>query len=200
VLPHPDFRDESRRLEAAYLESEDPMVQSGFTGGQGRWIAERSPLVDAIDRDGSFLDVGCANGLLAADVVDWASQRGFTLEPHGVDLGPGLIALARRRLPDHQDNFDIADAWTWHPGRQWTFVYSLLDLSPPELWCEWVGRLSRWVEPEGRLIMASYGRSTSRVEPVDVVKVLEGCGLRILGSSHGGEPPITRFAWSAPTR
>lgn len=101
----------------------------------------RSPLVDAIDRDGDFLDVGCANGLLVADVVAWAGERGRRIVPFGIDLGGDLIAQARIRHGDFADNFQGADAWTWSPGRSWTFVYSLIDLTPEALQCEWLKRL-----------------------------------------------------------
>lgn len=195
-MPDREFAAQARALESAYLRSEDPMVQSGFSGGRQRWVSERSPLVDAIHRDGDFLDVGCANGLLAEDVVSWASERGFDLTPHGVDLGPGLVDLARRRMADHRQNFNVADAWSWEPDRQWTFVYSLLDLSPRDLWCDWLDRLSTWVEPEGRLIIGSYGSRSRGIDPFDVGEVLESCGLRVRRSSQGGEPPVTRFAWS----
>jgi trans-aconitate methyltransferase len=187
---------EARDLEAAYLESQDPVVQSGFHGGRQRWVAERSPLVDGIHRNGTFLDVGCANGLLAADVVDWARQRGFQLVPHGVDLGARLVALARERLPGHADNFAAADAWSWDPDRQWTFVYSLLDLSPIELWCDWLHRLFGWVELGGRLIVGSYGSKSRGELPLDVAGIFEGCGLDVAGSSAGGARPWTRFAWA----
>ena len=185
-----------RGLEGAYLRSADPMVQSGFSAGRERWVAERSPLVAAFHRDGCFLDVGCANGLLAADVVGWARDRGITIEPHGVDLGERLIDLARGRHPGCESNFVVADAWMWDPPRRWTFVYSLLDLSPPEMWGEWIRRLGSWVEPGGRLIMASYGSRSRSLEPVDVAEVMKSCGLPVDGSSHGGEPVVTSFAWT----
>lgn len=187
---------EARALEAAYLESDDPIVQSGFHGGRERWVAERSPLVEGIHRDGDFLDVGCANGLLAADVVDWAADRGFRVTPHGIDLGPRLIALARHRLPRYADNFVAADAWTWEPTRRWDFVYSLLDLSPDDLWCEWVHRLYSWVAPGGRLIVGSYGSRSRGYPPVDVTRVLKECGLEAADSSAGGEGPLTCFTWA----
>jgi SAM-dependent methyltransferase len=196
IKPDPDFMLEARDLEAAYLESQDPVVQSGFHGGRARWIAERSPLVEAIDKDGTFLDVGCANGLLAADVVDWAAERGHRVVPHGVDLGARLVALARKRLSAHAANFVVADAWTWEPRRQWTFVYSLLDLSPDELWCEWLQRLHGWVEHGGRLVVGFYGSRSRGLWPIDVARVLEDCGLQVSGSSAGGEGPMTRFAWT----
>lgn len=194
-FPDQRFTDEARDLEAAYLGSDDPIVQSGFSGGRDRWVEERSPLVEAIDRDGSFLDVGCANGLLAADVVDWAEQLGHTIVPHGVDLGPRLIDLARQRLPGHADNFQVADVWHWEPGRRWTFVYSLLDLAPDDLWCVWIQRLLGWVEPGGRLILGSYGNRSRDIQPVAVEKVLGRCGHEVAGSASGGDPTLTRFAW-----
>lgn len=194
--PTEEFLERCRRLESAYLESDDPIAQSGFAGGRERWVAERSPLIEATDRDGDFLDVGCANGLLAADVTEWAADRGFTLTPHGIDLGSRLVDLARSRLPEYADNFVTANAWTWQPDRRWTFVYSLLDLSPPELWYEWVHRLLGWVEPGGRLILGSYGSRSRGVVPTDVTAVIQGCGLSVEGSSAGGEPVIARFAWT----
>jgi len=196
VLPDPEFNRRAGALEAAYLRSDDPKVQSGFSGGRDTWISERSPLVDAIDRDGDFLDVGCANGLLAEDVVSWAAGRGLAIVPHGVDLGPALVELARERLPGSADNFHVADAWTWEPGRQWTYVYSLLDLSPPDLWCQWLRRLMVWVEPDGRLIIGSYGGRTPRRDPEDVAGIFTRCGVSVDGSSHDGDPLVTRFAWS----
>lgn len=195
-VPDDRFIDEARGLERMYLRSDDPMVQSGFSGGRERWIAERSPLVEAIDSDGVFLDVGCANGLLAANVVEWAMQRGHGIVPHGVDLGERLIALARKRLPDHADNFVVADAWTWEPGRRWRYVYSLLDLAPDDLWCDWIERLLDWVEPGGRLIIGSYGSQSRDIKPIDVGRVLAQCGREVVGISSGGEPPVTRFAWT----
>lgn len=76
MRPDGEFVAEMHALEAAYLELDDPMVQSGLWGGRPRWCAERSPLVEAIGRGGDVIDVGCTNGLLAADVVDWAWERG----------------------------------------------------------------------------------------------------------------------------
>ena len=197
MLPGPDFRESARDLESAYLESDDPERQSGFSSGRTRWVVERSPLVEVLDRDGDFLDVGCANGLLVADVINWAGDRGVKIVPNCVDLGPRLIELARRRLPQFASNFHVADAWAWEPDRQWTYVYSLLDLSPRDLWCHWLRRLHNWVEPGGRLIIGSYGGRTPRRHPADVVAVMEGCGFSVAGSTEGGDPVVTRFTWTS---
>jgi SAM-dependent methyltransferase len=194
--PDPAFMKEMELLQDVYLTSDDPIVQSGFSGGRERWVAERSPIVQAIDRDGDFLDVGCANGLLAEDVMQWAAERGHAVVPHGVDIGPELVQIARQRMPDFSSNFVAADAWSWQPARTWDYVYSLLDLAPDERVCSWLERLSGWVSPGGRLIIGSYGSRSRGITPVDVASVMGECELNVRGTSAGGDPPpISIFAW-----
>ena len=195
--PGETFKARVRQLESVYLESDDPIMQSGFSGGMDRWVAERSPLVKGIDRDGDFLDVGCANGLLAQDVARWSAERGIEVVPYGIDIGSRMVELARDRLPEFAANFQVADPWDWEPKRQWTFVYSLLDLSPEEMWCEWLSVLSGLVEPAGRLIVGSYGSRSRREPPADVAAVMAACGWVVDSSSCGGDPVTSRFAWSS---
>lgn len=185
-------------LQGVYLSSDDPIAQSGFFGGRERWVAERSPIVEAIERDGDFLDVGCANGLLLEDVVAWAASAGHVIMPHGIDLGPVLIELARKRLPAFAANLVVADAWSWEPKRTWDHVFSLADLGPDDLACEWLARLAGWVAPGGRLIIGSYGSRSRGVEPIEVAGLLERCGYHPTGETLAGDPPISRFAWTDP--
>lgn len=56
--------DNQRTLEAAYLRGSTPQQGSGFGGDPGEWRQARWHLTEAISGDGTFLDVGCANGLL----------------------------------------------------------------------------------------------------------------------------------------
>lgn len=79
---------EQARLAAAYLASDDPLRQSGFSGGRDRWERLRRPVADAVDRSGSFLDIGCANGALLDDVVSWCAERRVQVDPWGLDVSP----------------------------------------------------------------------------------------------------------------
>lgn len=114
------FLDGLRELEAAYFRHSDPIQQSGFSGGPQRWREEREPILNAINADGDFLDVGCANGYLLECLVRWAAERGCIIIPHGVDYGPKLIEIAQRRLPDSAQNFHVANAWDWKPTRRYS--------------------------------------------------------------------------------
>ena len=57
-----------RRIAAvitpAYLASDNPRGQSGYGGDDERWTHARSQIIEALDHDGSFLDVRCASGYL----------------------------------------------------------------------------------------------------------------------------------------
>ncbi|NND03336.1 MAG: methyltransferase domain-containing protein [Acidimicrobiia bacterium] len=192
--PDDDFIEEMRALESSYLEHEDPIRRSGFGGGPIRWESERRPLTHGIDRSGSFLDVGCANGWLALCVRDWCRERGLEIESFGVDIGSELVAEAADRLSDTW----AADAWRWVPPRRFTFVYSLLDLSPTDLIGNWLSRLASWVEPGGRLIIGSYGSVSRGVAPADVALAMRTAGLIVVGETSAADHTVTGFAWAGP--
>jgi hypothetical protein len=190
----PDFL--TRALEASYLRSGDPIRQSGFGGGAERWRAEREPVLEAIDGDGDLLDVGCANGYLLECLVAWGAERGLALTPFGVDIGPALIAEAKRRLPDLADNFWVGNGWDWRPPRRFRYVYTLYDNVPEELLAPYAQRLLEYVvEPGGRLIVGAYGSRSRGTPPFDVAGFLEANGIAISGRTSAGEPPIVSFAW-----
>lgn len=111
-------------FDRVYLATDDPRAQSGFRGSAERWEAARSLIAYPIERPGTFLDVGCANGLLMESVVRWAVHA---VEPYGIDFAPGLVACARRRLPQWADRIVLADARTWRPPIRFDFVHVRLD-------------------------------------------------------------------------
>ena len=183
-------------LEASYLERASPIERSGFGGGAFRWRAEREPILDAVDRDGHLLDLGCANGHLAECLVAWGRERGRRLVPWGVDIGAQLIAEARRRLPEHADHFFVDDVFAFSPPRRFDFVYSLYDCVPHERLGEYIERvLARCVAPGGRLILGAYGSRSRKTEAFDVAGFLRAAGFDVVGTARGGDPAVTAFAW-----
>lgn len=184
-------------LEQAYLAESNPIRASGFAGGAERWRREREPLLDAVDADGDLLDVGCANGHLAECLVDWAHERGHLITPYGVDYGERLIALARKRQPHRASHFYVGNAWDWEPPQRYRYVYTLYDCVPRSHLSRYLRRLANeFVQPSGRLILGAYGSRSRGFGPSDVRAALEQAGLRVAGSSTGGDPPIAAFAWT----
>jgi len=192
----PEFLQHLEKLEEAYLRESDPIRQSGFNGGAQRWLAERSPILIPVTSDGSFLDVGCANGYLLECLVRWASDTGVTLTPFGVDYSARLVALARERLPRFSDHFHIANAWGWTPPRRFQYVYSVFDCVPQALLGDYVRHLkTHVVAPRGRLILGAYGSRSRNELPARIDELLEALRYTVAGCAVAGIPETARFAW-----
>jgi hypothetical protein len=189
-----------RLLERAYLTAEDPRAGSGFRGDEARWERARRPIVRAIDRDGSFLDVGCANGLLMESLAAWTGEEGYEIEPYGLDLIVPVAALARRRLPQWADRIFIGDVMSWQPPFRFDFVRTELEYVHPSRRRALVERLlDEFLVSGGRLIVCSYGsatRPTPKAEPIG--DLLRDWGYEVAGETEGADTNgvvITRIAW-----
>ena len=161
---HPDsalqnwFANMQEILETAYLGQTEPWKQSGMSGPAERWAALRRPIADAIDKPGSFLDIGCANGYLLECCMAWTGERGIAIDPYGLDLSPSLIALAQERLPQYASHFFVGNGYYWEPPRRFDFVRTELVYVPGAYEKQYVTRLLKdFLEPGGKLLIASYG-------------------------------------------
>lgn len=199
-----DFVEQVKALEDVYLKSDDPLLQSGYDGGVTRWKEERGPIIEAIDRDGTFMDVGCANGFLLESLGAWSTlEKRWHIIPYGVDMNAGLVVEAMRRWPGIADHFWVADAWEFCPPVKFDFVYTTTHCVPESFLPSYVARLlDRYVKPGGRLIIGSYGSKGQRIVPLNVGEVLDSYGFPVAGTMQGGEMrdhkgPVTRFAWVA---
>jgi 2-polyprenyl-3-methyl-5-hydroxy-6-metoxy-1,4-benzoquinol methylase len=191
--------EHNQLLERAYLGAPTAEGGSGFGGSPEEWRAGREPITDAVDRDGTFLDVGCANGLLMDSVHAWCAERGIAVEPYGLDIAPGLVTHARERLPQWADRIWLGDASTWvHPdGMRFDFVHTLLNAVPRRRRAELVRHgLQELVRPGGRLLVSYYIRSAEHDRTA--AEQLQDLGFEVAGESRPrldapGSPPQT--AW-----
>ncbi|MCP4007063.1 MAG: methyltransferase domain-containing protein [bacterium] len=191
-----DFLAGKALITERYLHNDDPYLQFGFGGGAERWRNERRPILEAVDRDGTILDLGCANGFLLECLVSWANEDGFQLIPYGVDQSAALIELARKRLPRFQKHLFNANVWSWIPPRRFDFVYTLADVVPEEFLGPYLRRLrTDFLEPSGRLIIGSYGSDSRGVPPLPLETLLPQYGLSPIGSLRAGPGKIIHFAW-----
>jgi SAM-dependent methyltransferase len=189
-----------RKLEAAYLASEDPRGQSGFRGDEARWHLARGIIVEAISRDGTFLDIGCANGHLMETLTQWAAERGVRIEPYGLDISPDLAALAKRRLPQWADRIFVGNGIDWVAPMRFDYVRTELVYVPEPSRESYVRRLlSEVIVPGGRLIVCSYG-SVGRRDPAQAIgDILRGWQLPVSGEAEVIDPSgvaLTRVGWT----
>lgn len=168
----------------------NPYQQSGRTSGAERWRETRYCIVEALDRDGDLLDVGCANGLLLESLIGWAAERGISIRPHGLDFVPELIELAQQRLARYNGaSFEVANAFYWVPSRQFDFVRTNLEYVQPADWPEYIARQYSAVKEGGRLILCHYREPQ---DAVDVAALLTHLGYRVGGKT---EAPGVNVAW-----
>ncbi|MCL5998965.1 MAG: class I SAM-dependent methyltransferase [Chloroflexi bacterium] len=182
-------------LEPAYLAHDEPWKQSGMSGPADRWTALRKPVADCIDRAGSFLDIGCANGYLLECCLAWTAERGIKVVPYGLDLSARMIELAQKRLPEYTEHFFVGNALHWTPPQRFDFVRTELVYVPAEYEREYVERLrTHYLTPGGWLLIALYGEGASDPER----GILAGChptrhllerlaelGIPVIGSRDG---------------
>jgi SAM-dependent methyltransferase len=166
------FNNVRDTLESAYITHTEPWRQSGMSGPEERWISLRKPVADCIDRSGSFLDIGCANGYLLECCLRWTAERSIAIDPYGLDVSSKLLDLARQRLPQYPDHFFLGNGFYWQPPRRFDFVRTELVYVPGELEREYAVRLlQNVVAPGGRLLVANYGEGREHPE----TGLLPGC-------------------------
>lgn len=173
------FEEMQALLEPAYLKGTNPREQSGSSRDEEYWERYRRPIVAPMTANGTFLDIGCANGHLMECVERWAAEIGIRVEPFGLDISEKLADLARQRLPRWRDRIFVGNALLWEPPRRFDYVRTELVYVPPTRRREYAERLlSDFVAPGGRLLVCSYGSTRPegvRIEPL--VDELMGYGL-----------------------
>ncbi len=197
-----DYYTQYKILERSYLASEDRYAQAGMRADAARWERGRRPIALAFDRDGSFLDVGCANGILMESLHRWAAEDGCRIEPYGLDISGPLADLARSRLSEWADRIFVGNIINWHPPFRFDYVRTELVYVPPQRRRDLVTRLlNEIVTPGGRAIIASYGSSRRpqpefQVEPIG--DILRDLGFSVAGEREGADDNgviIVKVAW-----
>lgn len=165
----------ARLVVPNYLAADTPWGGSGKTGTKADWEYSRSHIAHAIDRDGSFLDVGCANGYLLECLAGWTP---YNLTVYGLDIASKLVELAARRLPDWRDRFFVGNALTWQPPRRFTYIRASLDAVPGHRRRELFERLLRQTD---RLIIGVFNE---QVDERPTEELVRSWGYRIAGRSE----------------
>lgn len=174
----------------AYLAAETPEGGSGHSGDAGDWEYSRGIVGEAVAGE-TFLDVGCANGLLMESVHRWTGA-----EPYGLDISPELGALARARYPRWADRIFVGNALGWKPPRRFDTVRVGLEYVPAPRRAALVSHLlERVVATGGRLVIGKFSEEAGRRALEEEVSAW---GHRIAGRAerpHRSEPRLVYRAF-----
>jgi 2-polyprenyl-3-methyl-5-hydroxy-6-metoxy-1,4-benzoquinol methylase len=142
-------------IKPAYLAGKNPYVQAGHSGDAATWEESRGFIAGAFHRSGTFLDVGCASGVLMESAHRWGARRNLSIEPYGLDIVPEFVHLARLRLPHWANRIQVGNIRSWQPpNERFDFVLIRPEYAPARRRFEMVRHvLQRVVSPSGRLIV-----------------------------------------------
>ena len=140
------------------LSQDNPRAQLGYGGDEFDFLYSRLLIVEAINKNGTFCDFGCANGHLLEMVHKWADGVGFELQMFGVDISEELIEFAQKRLPGWRDNFFVGNAYHCKPPQKFDFFH-MRTLGFPK----WEDKraifdhlVENYIADGGRMIIGSY--------------------------------------------
>jgi SAM-dependent methyltransferase len=142
-------------IKHSYLAGATPYAQAGHRGNAESWQASRGFIARAIEQSGSFLDVGCASGIMMESVARWGGEKGLQIEPYGLEIVPELVELARRRLPHWKDRIVQGNIRSWAPaGDLFDMVLIRPEYAPPGRRADLIRHVfDKVVAPGGRLIV-----------------------------------------------
>jgi len=184
---------------ALYLSHDNPRAQSGHGGSAQHYAFAHLPIIDAIYKDGTFLDVGCANGHLMEMVHQWAAALGFDVPVYGVDISEGLLGLAKNRLPQWNDHFYLGNAFYWRPAQKFDYVHiGGLGGVPEDDERALFGHLMKhYVADGGRLILGPCWQHEGDDRSFGIRRLLDS-GVTPSGyveKTHYNRPGLIRKAW-----
>lgn len=173
-------------IENAYLAAETPWQQSGKSGNFEEWTRLRIPICECVERPGTFLDVGCANGFLLECLLSWTKLKGVEITPYGLDMSAQLVELAKERLPQFRENLFVGNALDWHPPMCFDYVRISIEYVPLNMHHDYLHRLLKeFVSEDGMLLVAQYRSTRDDLTQDWIDDYLREMGFNVTGYTRG---------------
>lgn len=117
------FENHNAYFTNAYLKSDNPCAQSGHGGDETRYRYTQGMILEALYKNGSFIDIGCANGYLIEKLDQWIQNIDIQIEFRGLDISKELLKIAKQRLPQQwKNNLFPGNALYWQPPKRFDYV------------------------------------------------------------------------------
>jgi SAM-dependent methyltransferase len=167
-------RQRAQQLASEFLACADPTcwfevlyaeAGSDYTAVPWADLAPNPNLVDwvtkhnLVGRGRTALKIGCGYG----DDAEFLAGLGFQVV--AFDISPTAISECKRRFPNSQVSYQVADLLkppdTWFKGFNFVLESYTLQVLPPELRVVAISNISNFVAPSGQLLVIARGREES---------------------------------------
>lgn len=139
-----------------------------------------------MDKDGTFLDIGCANGYLLKSVIKWKKEEGINIIPFGLDISEKLLDLAKKNLQKYDKNFFHGNVYDWKPQIKFDYVRTELVYVPGDCRKRLIERLlNEFVKKSGKLLICEYRSSKDNMNKPWIDSYIEGSGYSIYEIKSG---------------
>lgn len=158
-----------------YLASDNPRGQSGHGGDEYHYRFSTLPIIECFYKNGTFIDIGCANGHLMEMVYKWATVIGFEIEMYGVDISEGLLELAKNRLPQWKDRFYLGNAFFWKPEQKFDYIHvgGLGGVPEDDELIFFEHLIKNYLADGGRLILGPYWQTVGDSRSFSINRLLD---------------------------
>lgn len=109
-------------------------------------------LLEPLKGSGVLLDLGCGTG---NPIATYLASRGHAIV--GVDGSVAMLDLARARLPDHRWVHNLMEFVEFDETFDGVVCWDSLFHLPRQHWATVIGKVHRWLKPEGRFMVSSGG-------------------------------------------
>jgi 2-polyprenyl-3-methyl-5-hydroxy-6-metoxy-1,4-benzoquinol methylase len=133
------------------------------------WKKVRLPITSVLNKKGTLLDIGCANGFLTRCLVEWSLYK---IVPYGIDRDQNLIRWASKIHKEHSNNFKSLSIFDLHE-RQSHGLPNRFDYIYWAVWDNWNITsqenvnilLEIWdaINLEGKLILGFYEKEPNQI-------------------------------------
>ena len=193
-------KQEQIRYRKKYLVHADEFKRSGWSGTSRMWRKAREIILEAVEEDGFFLDVGCANGILVRDLRKWAKEtKGVNLIPYGIDFIEELLLESKIKNSGFEENFKVTDMMDFNPRKKFTFIRTEF-YGPHNNFKIFIKKYINMLAPNGRLIFTFYDSENYLFKSIDerIREMGPKFGYSFLGSAE--VPRVTHVVWVEKSR
>ena len=175
-----------------YLSTDNPRAQSGHGGDEFHYTFAHLPIMEAIYKNGTFLDIGCANGYLMEMLYKWGNAIGFDLQMYGVEISEGLLELAKNRLPQWHDRFYLGNAFYWKPEHKFDYIIECAEIPEDDKRNYYEHLMENYLVDGGRMIIRPYWYKNEDLNEKRIVEYIGMSPTGYMEKTHYNNPNLIR--------